>query len=104
MAAAAYLRKSGIPRLTQSEAETVEAQIEREIAKAAPRRTFRALLSSRPENGRKNPPAPFGTGGRTSGQKVDCAVSRAFACRVVRYRASEGSPAQLPSVSSRRAL
>jgi hypothetical protein len=41
MAAAAYLRKNGIPKLTRSEAETLEAQIEREIAKAAPRRTRR---------------------------------------------------------------
>jgi hypothetical protein len=38
MAAAAYLRKHGIPRLTPGEAETLEAQIERDIAKAAPRR------------------------------------------------------------------
>lgn len=43
VAAAAYLRKSGIPRLTQSEAETIEAQIEREIAKAAPRRIRRRV-------------------------------------------------------------
>jgi hypothetical protein len=43
MAAAAYLRKRGIPRLTQGEAETLEAQIEREIAKAAPRRTRRGV-------------------------------------------------------------
>jgi len=43
VAAAAYLRESGIPRLTQGEAETVEAQIEREIAKAAPRRTRRSV-------------------------------------------------------------
>jgi hypothetical protein len=43
VAAAAYLRKSGIPRLTQGEAETIEAQIEREIAKAAPRRTRRRV-------------------------------------------------------------
>jgi len=42
-AAAAYLRKSGIPRLTQGEAEAIEAQIEREIATAAPRRTRRSV-------------------------------------------------------------
>jgi hypothetical protein len=34
-AAAAYLHSRGIPRLRQSEAETLEAQIEREITKAA---------------------------------------------------------------------
>jgi hypothetical protein len=39
MAAAEYLRSQGIPRLTQREARTLEAQIEREIAKATPRRT-----------------------------------------------------------------
>jgi hypothetical protein len=43
MAAAAYLRKNGIPRLTQAEAETLETQIEREIAKGAPRRTRRRV-------------------------------------------------------------
>jgi hypothetical protein len=43
MAAAAYLRKNGIARLTQSEAETLEAQIEREITKASPRRTRRRV-------------------------------------------------------------
>lgn len=34
MAAAAYLREHGIPRLTEGEAEALEAQIEREIAAA----------------------------------------------------------------------
>ncbi|MGO9833313.1 MAG: hypothetical protein ACLP1X_03785 [Polyangiaceae bacterium] len=43
MAAAAYLRKNGIPRLTRGEAETVKAQIEREITRAAPRRTRRRV-------------------------------------------------------------
>jgi hypothetical protein len=43
MAAATYLRKHGIPRLTQGEAEALEAQIEREIAKAAPRRARRGV-------------------------------------------------------------
>ncbi len=43
MAAAAYLRKYGIPRLMHGEAEILEAQIEREIAKAAPRRTRRRV-------------------------------------------------------------
>jgi hypothetical protein len=38
MAAAAYLRKHGIPRLTASEADALEAEIEREIAAAARRR------------------------------------------------------------------
>ena len=43
MASAAYLRKSGIPRLTQGEAETLETQIQREITKATPRRTRRRV-------------------------------------------------------------
>jgi hypothetical protein len=43
VAAAAYLRKHGIPRLTRVEAETLEAQIDREIVKAVPRRTGRRL-------------------------------------------------------------
>jgi hypothetical protein len=41
MAAAAYLRKQGIPKLTPGEAVALEAQIGREVAKAAPRRTRR---------------------------------------------------------------
>jgi hypothetical protein len=43
MAAATYLRKKGIPRLTQGEASALEAQIEREIAKAATRRARRGV-------------------------------------------------------------
>jgi hypothetical protein len=43
MAAAAYLRRQGLPKLTQGGAETLEAQIEREIAKAARRRTRRGV-------------------------------------------------------------
>jgi hypothetical protein len=43
MAAATYLRKKGIPRLTPGEADAVEAQIEREVAKAAPRRVRRGV-------------------------------------------------------------
>jgi hypothetical protein len=43
MAAAAYLREHGVPRLTQGEAEALEVQIEREIAKAVPRRTRRGV-------------------------------------------------------------
>jgi hypothetical protein len=43
MAAAAYLRKKGIARLTPDEATTLEAQIEREVAKAAPRRARRGV-------------------------------------------------------------
>lgn len=43
MAAAAYLRKHGLGKLTQSEADTLEAQIHREIAKAAPRRIRRRV-------------------------------------------------------------
>jgi hypothetical protein len=44
-AAATYLRSHGIPRLTQGEAETLEAQIEREITKAAPRRRTRRRVA-----------------------------------------------------------
>jgi hypothetical protein len=44
-AAAAYLRSHGIPRLTQGGAETLEAQIEREITKAAPRRRARRRVA-----------------------------------------------------------
>jgi hypothetical protein len=43
MAAAAYLRKQAIPRLKPGEAEALEAQIGREIARAAPRRTRRGV-------------------------------------------------------------
>lgn len=42
-AAAAYLRKNGISRLTQADAETLEAQIEREITKTTPRRPRRRV-------------------------------------------------------------
>ena len=38
MASAAYLRKNGIPALTRGEAETLEAQIQREITKPTARR------------------------------------------------------------------
>jgi len=38
MAAAAYLRARGIPKLTHTEALAIEAELEREIAAAAPRR------------------------------------------------------------------
>jgi hypothetical protein len=41
MAAGAYLRKHGLPSLTQAEAEAIESQIRREIANAAPRRPRR---------------------------------------------------------------
>ena len=41
MAAAAYLRKHGIPKLTSAEADTLEAQIEREIKRARPSATAR---------------------------------------------------------------
>jgi hypothetical protein len=44
-AAAAYLRSHGIPRLTQGQAETLEAQIERDITKAAPRRRARRRVA-----------------------------------------------------------
>jgi transcriptional regulator of acetoin/glycerol metabolism len=43
MAAAAYLQKHRIPKLTKGEAATLEAHIEREIAKAAPRRARRGV-------------------------------------------------------------
>ncbi len=43
MAAAVYLRKHGIPSLTQGEAELLEVQIGREIAKGAPPRTRRRV-------------------------------------------------------------
>ncbi len=43
MAAGAYLRQNGIPRLTKGQAETLEAQIAGEIAKAASRRTRRRI-------------------------------------------------------------
>jgi hypothetical protein len=38
MAAAAYLRGRGIPKLTKDEALALEADIEREVASASPRR------------------------------------------------------------------
>jgi hypothetical protein len=41
MAAGAYLRKQGLAKLTPGEAEVLERQIEREIARAAPRRNRR---------------------------------------------------------------
>jgi hypothetical protein len=41
MAAAVYLRKHGLPRLTQAEAKAIESQIQREIANAGPRRRRR---------------------------------------------------------------
>ena len=41
IAAAAYLRRHGIPKLKPDEAEALEAQIEQEIAKATPRRARR---------------------------------------------------------------
>jgi hypothetical protein len=43
MALAAYLRKNGIPKLTQGEAETLEAQIQREVTKATAGRTRRRV-------------------------------------------------------------
>jgi hypothetical protein len=43
MAAAAYLRKQGLPKLTQGEADALDAQIGREIAKAALRRIPRGV-------------------------------------------------------------
>jgi hypothetical protein len=43
MAAAAYLRKQSIPRLTQGEADTLDAQIGREVTKAASRRKPRGV-------------------------------------------------------------
>jgi hypothetical protein len=43
MAAAVYLREHGIPSLRQGEAELLEVQIGREIAKAAPPRTRRRV-------------------------------------------------------------
>ena len=42
MAAADYLRRQGIPALTRRETSTLEAQIGREIAKAAPPRGRRS--------------------------------------------------------------
>ncbi len=41
LAAAAYLRAHGIPKLTPAEADVLEAQIEREIASSTPRRLRR---------------------------------------------------------------
>lgn len=43
MASAAYLRKNGIPALTRGEAETLEAQIQREITKPTARRARRRV-------------------------------------------------------------
>jgi hypothetical protein len=43
MAAAAYLRKNDIPRLKLGEVEILEAQINREVAKAAARRARRRV-------------------------------------------------------------
>jgi hypothetical protein len=41
LAAAAYLRKQGLPKVTQAEAEVLERQIQREAVRATPRRTRR---------------------------------------------------------------
>jgi hypothetical protein len=38
MAAAAYLRARGIPKVTEAEADALEAEIERDIVAASPRR------------------------------------------------------------------
>lgn len=43
MAAGAYLRLYGIQKLTQGEAETLEAQIQRELTTARPRRPRRRV-------------------------------------------------------------